>query len=186
MNHTRAAWLVVPGERLTHLCPPPFPKVTPKLLISEPAKGLAWSNEPDLTEGYVTKAEISQKQVNSGGNVSLNPAKSSTLEASEVRRMTATRNKLAATKDIENEVLQSMAKAKRGQRLQWDINTGPRPMIFEDKVGWIDDPAEPKGRFWKRVTRSGEIQSPTPTTNKGAQKRDGQTPSPRSERKERC
>ena len=50
------------------------------------------------------------------------------------------------------------------------------PMIFEDEVGWIDDPARPTRRFWKRITRSGEIQSSTPTTNKGAQKRDGLTP----------
>ena len=49
-------------------------------------------------------------------------------------------------------------------------------MIFEDEVGWIDDPARPKGRFWKRINRSGETQSPIPTTNKGAQKRDCPTP----------
>lgn len=60
------------------------PKVTPKLPISELAKSSAWSSELDPTEGYVTKAELSQKQVNSGGNVSLNPAKSNTLGASEV------------------------------------------------------------------------------------------------------
>nr|POE66312.1 uncharacterized protein CFP56_75139 [Quercus suber] len=134
------------------------------------------NSEPDPTKGYVTKAKLSQKQVNSGGNVSSNPAKSSTLEASEVRQMTVTRDKLAATENMENDVLQAMAKAEKGQRLQLDINTGPTPMIFEYGVGWIDDPAGPKGRFWKRIIRSGEIQSLAPTTNKGAQKRDGPTP----------
>ncbi|KAK7856881.1 hypothetical protein CFP56_020972 [Quercus suber] len=151
-------------------------KVTLKLPISEPAKSLAWSSEPDPTEGYVTKVELSQKQVNSGGNVSSNPAKSSTLEASEVRRMTVTRDKLAIIENMENDVLQAMAKAEKGQGLQLDINIGPTPMIFEDGVGWIDDPVGPKGRFWKCIIRSGEIQSPAPTTNKGAQKRNGPTP----------
>lgn len=49
-------------------------------------------------------------------------------------------------------------------------------MIFEDEVGWICDPAGPKGGFWKCITRSVEVKSPTPTTNKGAQKRNGPTP----------
>ncbi|KAK9993685.1 hypothetical protein SO802_023388 [Lithocarpus litseifolius] len=40
----------------------------PKLPISEPAKSLAWSSEPDPTKGYVTKAELSETQVNSGGS----------------------------------------------------------------------------------------------------------------------
>nr|POF25531.1 hypothetical protein CFP56_39133 [Quercus suber] len=110
-------------------------KVTLKLPISEPAKSLAWSSEPDPTEGYVTKVELSQKQVNSGGNVSSNPAKSSTLEASKVRRMTVTRDKLTITENMENDVLQAMAKAEKGQGLQLDINIGPTPMIFEDGVG---------------------------------------------------
>lgn len=64
--------------------PVSHPKVTPKLPISELAKSSAWSIEPDPTEGYVTKAELSQKQVNFEGNVSSNPAKSSSLEASAV------------------------------------------------------------------------------------------------------
>ena len=110
-------------------------KVIPKLATSEPTKSLAWTNKPNPTEGYVTKAELSQKQVNYKGNVSSNPAKSSTLEASEVRRMIVIRHKLAAIEDIENDVLQAMAKAKKSQRLQWDIITGPTPMIFEDEVG---------------------------------------------------
>ena len=167
---------VVGSPRGAFDTPVSHPKVTPKMPILEPAKSLAWSSEPDPAEGYVTKAELSQNQVNSEGNVSLNPAKSSTLEASEVRRMTVTRDKLAATEDTENDILQAMAKAEKSQILQWDINTRPTPMIFEDEVGWIDDPAGPKGRFWKRINRSGETQSPIPTTNKGAQKRDCPTP----------
>ena len=49
--------------------------------------------------------------------------------------MIVIRHKLAAIEDIENDVLQAMAKAEKSQRLQWDIITGPTPMIFEDEVG---------------------------------------------------
>ena len=108
---------VVGSPRGASNTPMSHPKVMPKLPISEPAKSLAWSNEPDPTEGYVTKAELSQKQVNSRGNVSSNPAKSSTLEASEVRWMIVTREKLAAIKDMENDILQAMEKAEKSQRL---------------------------------------------------------------------
>lgn len=91
--------------------------------------------------------------------------------------MTMKRDKLAAaTEDMEKDALQAIAKAEKSQRIQWDINTGPTPMIFEDEVGWINDLTGPKGGFRKRITRCVEVKSPTPTTNKGAQKRNGPTP----------
>lgn len=74
------------------------------------------------------------------------------------------------------DVLQVTMKAEESQRVQLDYNNGPTPMIFENEIGWIDDPTGPKGRFWKCITRSGETKNPTHTTNEGAQKRDGPIP----------
>ncbi|KAL0003519.1 hypothetical protein SO802_017300 [Lithocarpus litseifolius] len=150
--------------------PVTHPKATPKLHNSDPTKSLAWSSEPVPAEGRDTKAELSQKHALPGGIVSSNPAKAKNLEESGIRRMMVTRDELAA------KVLQATIKAEESQRVQLDYNNGPTPMIFENEVGWIDNSDGPKGRFWKRITRSGETKSPTHTTNGGAQKRDGPIP----------
>lgn len=45
------------------------------------------------------------------------------------------------------DVLQVTMKAEESQRVQLDYNNGPTPMIFENEIGWIDDPTGPKVDF---------------------------------------